>query len=142
MTVSNFLILSCLSSPPGVYGTNGGFDLLRAVQAKHQGQDRDRDSGLSSTGAQVMIAGHLLSLNGHPNNHTNTMPNDLDFASLEPGLECDVDQVIRHELSVDGQLDFNFDQSSQSNGHHSNTPQSVGVSSSMSTMSSTHSWVH
>lgn len=90
-------------------------------------------STLSSTGAQVMLAGHLLSLNGH-----NNLPNDLDFASLEPGLECDVDQVIRHELSVDGQLDFNFAEST--NGmHQMSAAQSVGVSTSMS---SSHSWVH
>lgn len=35
---------------------------------------------------------------------------DIDFDSVCPGqsamLECDVDQVIRHELSVDGSLDF------------------------------------
>uniref|UniRef100_A0AB38ZLB7 Forkhead box protein O n=1 Tax=Amblyseius orientalis TaxID=911335 RepID=A0AB38ZLB7_9ACAR len=28
--------------------------------------------------------------------------------TLHGGLECDVDQVIKHELSVDGSLDFNF----------------------------------
>ncbi|RWS26941.1 forkhead box protein O-like protein [Leptotrombidium deliense] len=59
-------------------------------------------TSLGSTTTQVM--GHLLSLN-------NPLPNDLDlnFDSLQGGLECDVDQVIRHELSVDGNLDFSFD---------------------------------
>jgi hypothetical protein len=64
------------------------------------------------------------------------LPNDLDFASLEPGLECDVDQVIRQELAMDGQLDFNF---GESNGLHQNVAQPVGVTTSMS---SSHSWVH
>jgi len=57
-------------------------------------------SSLGSTASQFM--GHILSLN-------NSLPNDLDFDSIHGGLECDVDQVIRHELSVDGNLDFNFD---------------------------------
>lgn len=58
-------------------------------------------TSLSSTANQVM--GHLLSLN-------NPLPNDLDlnFDNLQD-LDCDVDQVIHHELSVDGTLDFNFD---------------------------------
>lgn len=48
--------------------------------------------------------GHILSFN-------NPLPNDLDLNmdSLQGGLECDVDQVIRHELSVEGNLDFNFE---------------------------------
>ncbi|CAG2111886.1 unnamed protein product [Medioppia subpectinata] len=60
---------------------------------------------VQSTTAQnrATVMGHLLSLN-------NQLPNDLDlnFDSLHGGLECDVDSVIRHELSVDGSLDFNF----------------------------------
>jgi forkhead box protein O3 len=89
-------------------------------------------TSLGTTASQVM--GHLLSLN-------NPLPNDLDlnFDSLQGGLECDVDSVIRHELSVDGTLDFNFDPL-----HHgsnaSNT--SVAHSSSMTTAPSSRSWVH
>ncbi|XP_014665528.1 PREDICTED: forkhead box protein O-like [Priapulus caudatus] len=38
------------------------------------------------------------------------LSSDLDLAlDTMMGLECDVDQVIRHELSVEGSLDFNFD---------------------------------
>ncbi|XP_076352156.1 forkhead box protein O3-like isoform X2 [Tachypleus tridentatus] len=45
--------------------------------------------------------------------HT-ALPNDLDLNmdTLEGDLECDVDQVIRHELNVDGNLDFNFEAAS------------------------------
>ncbi|XP_053212153.1 forkhead box protein O-like isoform X2 [Panonychus citri] len=59
-------------------------------------------SSLGTTASQVM--GHILSFN-------NPLPNDLDLNmdSLQGGLECDVDQVIRHELSVEGNLDFNFE---------------------------------
>lgn len=35
-----------------------------------------------------------------------SLPNDLDLP-LQGGLECDVDSVIKHEISVEGQLDFN-----------------------------------
>lgn len=43
-------------------------------------------------------------------NHTPFMslPNDLD-CTLQAGLECDVDSLIKHEMSVEGQLDFNHD---------------------------------
>ncbi|XP_013782300.1 forkhead box protein O-like [Limulus polyphemus] len=42
---------------------------------------------------------------------SNPLPNDLDLNmdTLEGDLECDVDQLIRHELNVDGNLDFNFE---------------------------------
>jgi forkhead box protein O3 len=89
-------------------------------------------TSLGTTASQVM--GHLLSLN-------NPLPNDLDlnFDSLQGGLECDVDQVIRHELSVDGTLDFNFDPL-----HHgsSNSNTSVAHSSTMTSAPSSRSWVH
>uniref|UniRef100_A0A2R5LA31 Forkhead box protein O n=2 Tax=Ornithodoros turicata TaxID=34597 RepID=A0A2R5LA31_9ACAR len=53
-----------------------------------------------------VVVGHLLQSLGAPD----PLPQDLDLLeSLQGGLECDVDQVIRHELSVDGNLDFNFD---------------------------------
>lgn len=37
-----------------------------------------------------------------------SLPNDLDL-TLQAGLECDVDSLIKHEMSVEGQLDFNHD---------------------------------
>ena len=91
-------------------------------------------TSLGTTATQVM--GHLLSLNNQ------CLPNDLDlnFDSLQGGLECDVDSVIRHELSVEGSLDFNFD----SGLHHSSnaTQTSVAHSSTMTTAPSSRSWVH
>ncbi|GAB6032533.1 hypothetical protein CHUAL_011426 [Chamberlinius hualienensis] len=64
--------------------------------------EQDDDCGLSShlsTTSVSQMMGQLLS-----------MPNDLELSldTLQGGLECDVDQVINHELSVDGNLDFNF----------------------------------
>jgi len=39
-------------------------------------------------------------------------PIDLDLSSVDftgAAMDCDIDQVIRHELAVDGKLDFMFD---------------------------------
>ncbi|CAG9795249.1 unnamed protein product [Diatraea saccharalis] len=35
---------------------------------------------------------------------------DLNIEALEHGFDCNVDEVIKHELSMDGSLDFNFPQ--------------------------------
>ncbi|XP_026496897.1 forkhead box protein O isoform X2 [Vanessa tameamea] len=35
---------------------------------------------------------------------------DLNIETLEHNFDCNVDEVIRHELSMDGTLDFNFPQ--------------------------------
>lgn len=89
-------------------------------------------TSLNTTASLVMD--HLLSFN-------NPMPNDLDlnFDSLQGGLECDVDSVIRHELSVDGTLDFNFDPMH----HSSNTTQtSMAHTSTMTNTPSSRSYVH
>lgn len=37
-----------------------------------------------------------------------SLPNDLDL-NLQAGLECDVESLINHEISVEGQLDFNHE---------------------------------
>ncbi|XP_015920957.1 forkhead box protein O [Parasteatoda tepidariorum] len=65
----------------------------------------------------------------------NSFPQDLDIEQPFGGLECDVDQVIRHELSVDGNLDFNFDSASM-NGSSSNSQHHQAA------ITSTRSWVH
>ena len=74
--------------------------------------------------------GQLLQMN-------TPLPNDLDLNldSLQGGLECDVDQVIKHELSVDGELDFNFEPLHSS-------PTTSSPSASIANAASTHSWVH
>lgn len=128
---------------PGAYG--GQLDtgaLLRAMGPKLEASSplgcstptTSSGTSLGSTASQVM--GHLLSLN-------NPLPNDLDlnFDSLQGGLECDVDQVIRHELSVDGNLDFNFESI-----HGANTATSVSTSMASAAAAvaaaSSRSWVH
>lgn len=44
---------------------------------------------------------------GHTNPST-SLPNDLDL-NLEAGLECDVESLINHEMSVEGALGFDDD---------------------------------
>lgn len=45
-----------------------------------------------------------------------SLPSDLDMnVDSLLGLDCDVNEVIRHELNVEGSLDFNFDGLSSSN---------------------------
>lgn len=81
----------------------------------------------TQTASQVM--GHILTLN-------NTLPNDLDFDSLQGGLECDVNSVIQHELSVEGNLEFNFDPAAAAAAaaNNASVPLVHGAS--------TRSWVH
>lgn len=73
--------------------------------------------------------GHILTLN-------NTLPTDLDFDTLQGGLECDVNSVIQHELSVEGNLDFNFDPAAAAANNNNNTTVTLAHGAS------TRSWVH
>lgn len=74
-----------------------------AEYPEHLGSGISGSSGGIGTGASSGSA-----LIGGGNGGGNDL--DIDFDSVCPGqsamLECDVDQVIRHELSVDGSLDF------------------------------------
>ena len=66
------------------------------------------------TPSQVMS--HLMGVLNNNGVVSGLMPNDLDLNldSLQGGFEdCNVDEVIKHELSMDGSLDFNFSQHQQ-----------------------------
>lgn len=105
------------------------------IQFVHDSVMNQPDWLNKATASQVM--GHLLSLN-------NPLPNDLDLNldSLQGGLECDVDQVIRHELSMEGTLDFNFDGVHGSSSAQSVQPSMTNSPQSAASTVSTHSWVH
>lgn len=47
-------------------------------------------------------------INNNVDHHYTTLPTDLDL-NIQAGLECDIDSLIKHEMSVEGQLDFNPD---------------------------------
>ena len=40
----------------------------------------------------------------------NNMPVDLDLDTFQGGFDCDVDNIIKQELSMEGNLDFTFNQ--------------------------------
>jgi forkhead box protein O3 len=53
------------------------------------------------------------------------MPQDIDVNMIgdTSGFECDVDQIINHELSFDGNLDFNFEMQQGGDNQYNNTIQ-------------------
>lgn len=67
---------------------------------------------------------------------------NINIESLQGGFDCNVDEVIKHELSMDGNLDFNF-----TGTHQSITSQQDSVVSNTQTSapppySTAPSWVH
>uniref|UniRef100_A0A1B6CK65 Forkhead box protein O n=1 Tax=Clastoptera arizonana TaxID=38151 RepID=A0A1B6CK65_9HEMI len=46
---------------------------------------------------------------------------NLNIETLHGGFDCNVDEVIKHELSMDGSLDFNFSQQQQSSTPEQNS---------------------
>ena len=72
----------------------------------------------------------------------NALPNDLDpnLYQNTSELDCDIDSVIKKELSLEGDLDFNFDHSNFDTIPHSSGP---ATSTSNNTISNpTQSCVH
>ena len=77
-------------------------------------------------------------LMGALNNSTLLDDLNLNIETLHGGFDCNVDEVIKHELSMDGSLDFNF-------SHHNQQPTSTPANQEQqanSSYSSGHSWVH
>ena len=90
--------------------SNGGSGLLRAALA--QGVAINNGSASPENNTTPTPSQMMSQLMGVLNNN-GPMPNDLDLNldSLQGGFEdCNVDEVIKHELSMDGSLDFNFSQ--------------------------------
>lgn len=53
----------------------------------------------------------------HPTYSTTSLPNDLDLNLQRLDVEVDVDYIIKHEVSVEGKLDFNQDLLLKLDGH-------------------------
>ncbi|KRT81762.1 hypothetical protein AMK59_5343 [Oryctes borbonicus] len=71
---------------------------------------------------------------------------NINIESLQGGFDCNVDEVIKHELSIEGSLDFNFPNShqnmnQQSDGHMASNQQTVAPPSYSSSVTNP-SWVH
>ncbi|XP_059470753.1 forkhead box protein O [Neocloeon triangulifer] len=90
---------------------SGGF-----VRATVQNVEMRETSGGRTTPTPSQMMGQLM---GALNNHTNSAILDdlnLNIEPLDGGFDCNVDEVIRHELNMDGNLEFNF--SSHQHQHH------------------------
>ncbi|XP_005112460.1 forkhead box protein O [Aplysia californica] len=61
--------------------------------------------------------GGMMANNNNNNNNNNGVPLDIDI-DLIAGLDYDMDQVIKQELSLEGNLDFNFDSAPTSVGQN------------------------
>ena len=105
-------------------GTPEGSGLLRAALAHGVVSNSSSPSHNTSPSSLVVASAvttpsqMMSQLMGVLNNNE-PMPNDLELNldSLQGGFDCNVDEVIKHELSMDGSLDFNFSQQ-QLHHHH------------------------
>lgn len=97
----------------------------------------------SNQGMPSTMMGQLM---GALNN--SAILDDLNIINIEScgGFDCNVDEVIKHELSMEGSLDFNFPSAHQTlnpqQDTHSvvNTP--TGAPPSYSAAVTTPNWVH
>lgn len=110
-------------------------DMLRAALTHKEALAGDGGGGGGMAVPRETSVSHMMGQLIAINSSINGMPNDLDLSLYAPqgGLECDVDQVIRHELSVDGNLDFNFPEPSS---------QGVSLPTTMAAATGGHHWVH
>ncbi|XP_008201201.1 forkhead box protein O isoform X2 [Tribolium castaneum] len=97
-----------------------------------------------SQGTPSTMMGQLM---GALNNSTVLDDLNINVESFQGGFDCNVEELIKHELSMEGSLDFNF-----ANQQQSVVPQSETISGITSTQASapppysttatTPSWVH
>ncbi|XP_063238028.1 forkhead box protein O isoform X2 [Bacillus rossius redtenbacheri] len=85
------------------------YEYLQAPAAAAQQQFRERSPAEAAGPAPSTMMGQLM---GALNHGTIADDLNLNIETLQ-GFDCNVDEVIKHELSMDGSLDFNF-------GHHHN----------------------
>lgn len=73
---------------------------------------------------------------------------NINIESLQGGFDCNVDEVIKHELSMEGSLDFNFSGAHQTINPQQETTHSVvssaqtGAPPAYSASVTTPNWVH
>lgn len=106
--------------------------------------------GSTQTQTPSTMMGQLM---GALNNSTLLDDLNLNIESLQGGFDCNVDEVIKHELSMDGSLDFNFSTAHQhhlahhgaaqtQDVHHTNVAPATQPSAQYSTAVTAPSWVH
>ncbi|XP_047001363.1 forkhead box protein O [Schistocerca americana] len=84
-------------------------------------QPAPQPSGPSTMMGQLM---------GALNNSTLLDDLNLNIETLHGGFDCNVDEVIKHELSMDGSLDFNFSQHHHHHHHQSMVAGGAAMSAS------------
>lgn len=71
---------------------------------------------------------------------------NINIESLQGGFDCNVDEVIKHELSMEGSLDFNFtghqNMQPQQETHVVTTNTQATAPPAYSTAATAPSWVH
>lgn len=96
----------------------------------------------SGQGIPSTMMGQLM---GALNN--SSILDDLNIESFQGGFDCNVDEVIKHELSMEGSLDFNFTNAHQTMNqqqelHSVVTNAQTVPPPSYSSSVTTPSWVH
>lgn len=74
--------------------------LYEQVNIYSNSQIREHSVATSLGNTADYVYGPLMTLNSD---------SDLNFVAIQEGLDCDVEQVLRYTLSMEGNLDFNFD---------------------------------
>lgn len=99
------------------------------------------------TGTPSTMMGQLM---GALNNSTILDDLNINVESLQGGFDCDIEELIKHELNMEGNLDFNFP-NQQQNGQQQQTNETHTVISSNNqptnppptySATTTPSWVH
>lgn len=72
---------------------------------------------------------------------------NINIESLQGGFDCNVDEVIKHELSMEGSLDFNFSgahqtMNPQQDSHSVVSSAQTGAPPAYSASVTTPNWVH
>ncbi|KAJ8926173.1 hypothetical protein NQ314_021481 [Rhamnusium bicolor] len=95
-------------------------------------------------GTPSTMMGQLM---GALNNSTILDDLNINVESLQGGFECNVEELIKHELNMEGSLDFNFPSQQQgvppqSETHTGITNSQPSAPPSYSATVTTPSWVH
>lgn len=97
----------------------------------------------STQGTPSTMMGQLM---GALNNSTLLDDLNINIESLQGGFDCNVDEVIKHELSMEGSLDFNFtghqNIPQQQDTHTVTTNTQSSAPPAYSTTATAPSWVH
>lgn len=100
----------------------------------------------STQGTPSTMMGQLM---GALNSSTLLDDLNINVESLQGGFDCNVEELIKHELSMEGSLDFNFPSQQQNVVPQQESHTHTGITNSQpsappaySTTVTTPSWVH